>query len=69
MPVEQEVLAKIKLAREQVKDQTHRELRCPHCQKKTIKVFADATGHIQCKCKYCKEETIFNVLSFRRIGA
>ncbi len=40
---------------------SRRELRCPHCRHLTLVVYADSRGHIQTKCKACKQEILFDL--------
>ena len=36
-------------------------LRCPHCRHLILIASADARGHIQTKCKACKQEILFDL--------
>lgn len=63
----EEMVLKIRQAREAIVNQKHRTIKCPYCQHNTIVVFADARGHVQTKCKRCGRETVFDVLSMRRM--
>lgn len=62
-----EMQEKIKLARHAIASQKTRMVKCPYCQHNTIVVFEDTRGHVQAKCKRCGRETVFDVLSMRRL--
>lgn len=62
-----EMTIKIRKARSAVASQKQRTIRCPYCLHNTIIVFEDTRGHVQAKCKLCGKETIFDVLSMRRL--
>ncbi len=66
MPTD-ELIGKIRLAREAIATQKRRTLMCPYCHHNAIIVFEDTRGHVQAKCKICGKETVFNVLSMRRM--
>lgn len=38
-----------------------------YCGHNSIAVFEDTRGHVQAKCKACGRETVFDVLSMRRL--
>lgn len=61
-----EMILKIRRAREAITNQKHRMVKCPYCQHNTIMVFEDTRGHVQAKCKRCGHETVFDVLNMRR---
>ena len=42
-------------------------MKCPYCGHNSIAVFEDTKGHVQAKCKACGRETVFDVLSMRRL--
>ena len=50
-----------------IASQKRRTMECPYCHHNTIIVFEDTRGHVQAKCKLCGRETVFNVLSMRRL--
>ncbi len=62
-----EMQAKIRRARIAIASQKKRMVECPYCHHNTIIVFEDTRGHVQAKCKLCGRETVFNVLSMRRL--
>lgn len=62
-----EMQEKIKRARRAIASQKMRTVKCPYCQHNTIIVFEDTRGHVQAKCKRCGHETVFDVLSMRRL--
>lgn len=62
-----EMQEKIKRARHAIASQKTRMVKCPYCQHNTIVVFEDTCGHVQAKCKRCGRETVFDVLSMRRL--
>mgnify|MGYP006993152702 CR=1 FL=1 len=62
-----EMALKIRRARNAVASQKPRTIRCPYCLHNSIIVFEDTRGHVQTKCKLCGKETIFDVLSMRRL--
>ena len=62
-----EMQEKIKRARRAIVSQKTRMVKCPYCQHNAIAVFEDTRGHVQAKCKRCGQETVFNVLSMRRL--
>ena len=62
-----EMQEKIKRARRAIASQKMRTVKCPYCQHNTIVVFEDTRGHVQAKCKRCGHETVFDVLSMRRL--
>lgn len=58
---------KMKRACNAVASQKKRMVKCPYCQHNSIVVFEDTRGHVQAKCKNCGRETVFDVLSMRRL--
>lgn len=62
-----EMMEKIHRARLAIASQKRRTMECPYCHHNTIIVFEDTKGHVQAKCKLCGRETVFNVLSMRRL--
>ena len=50
------------------KDELEFANECPYCNSKSIRVFEDTRGHVQTKCKVCGKETVFDVLSMRRVS-
>ena len=62
-----ELMMKVHRARAAVASQKQRKIRCPYCHHNTIVVFEDTRGHVQSKCKLCGTETVFDVLSMRRM--
>ena len=63
-----EMVIKIRRAREAIVSQKQRVIKCPYCNHNTIVVFEDTRGHVQSKCKLCGMETVFDVLSMRRMA-
>jgi DNA-directed RNA polymerase subunit RPC12/RpoP len=62
-----EMQIKIQMARQAILSQEMRMVKCPYCQHNSIAVFEDTRGHVQTKCKICRRETVFDVLSMRRL--
>ena len=62
-----EMQMKIQMARQAISSQKMRMVKCPYCHHNSIAVFEDTRGHVQAKCKQCGRETVFNVLSMRRL--
>lgn len=62
-----EMLKKIRRARLAISNQKMRMVKCPYCGHNSIAVFEDTRGHVQAKCKRCGRETVFDVLSMRRL--
>ena len=62
-----EMQMKIKMACHAISSQKMRMVKCPYCHHNSIAVFEDTRGHVQAKCKQCGRETVFNVLSMRRL--
>ena len=61
-----EMMAKIRMARNAIASQKPRMVKCPYCKHNSIIVSEDTRGHVQAKCKACGRETVFDVLSMRR---
>ncbi len=62
-----DVQIKIRRARSAIASQKRRMVECPYCHHNAIVVFEDTRGHVQAKCKACGRETVFDVLSMRRL--
>jgi len=62
-----EMVVKIRRARSAIAEQKPRTIKCPYCRHNSIIVFDDTRGHVQAKCKICGKETVFDVLSMRRM--
>lgn len=62
-----EMQVKIVRARNAIASQKPRYVKCPYCNHNSIVVFEDTRGHVQAKCKACGRETVFDVLSMRRL--
>lgn len=62
-----EMQTKIQRARCAISSQKKRMVKCPYCGHNAIAVFEDTRGHVQAKCKLCGRETVFDVLSMRRL--
>ena len=62
-----EMREKIQKARHAIASQKMRMVKCPYCKHNSIAVFEDTRGHVQAKCKACGRETVFDVLSMRRL--
>lgn len=62
-----EMREKIQKARHAISGQKMRMVKCPYCKHNSIAVFEDTRGHVQAKCKVCGRETIYDVLSMRRL--
>jgi transcription elongation factor Elf1 len=62
-----EMQQKIKKARNAIASQKSRKIQCPACGHSSIIVFEDTRGHVQAKCSLCGKETVFDVLSMRKL--
>ncbi len=62
-----DMVVKIRRARTAIASQKPRTIKCPYCRHNSIIVFEDTRGHVQAKCKICGKETVFDVLSMRRM--
>lgn len=62
-----EMQLKIRRACNAIASQKKRMVKCPYCLHNSIAVFEDTRGHVQAKCKNCGRETVFDVLSMRRL--
>jgi len=62
-----EMIIKIRRACSAIASQQPRAVECPYCHHKTIVVYEDTRGHVKAKCKACGTETVYNVLSMRRL--
>lgn len=67
-PLSPEMMQKIRCSSDEVAEQKSRFIKCPYCNSKSIRVFEDTRGHVQTKCKVCGKETVFDVLSMRRVS-
>lgn len=63
----EELRLKILNAVNAIARQRPRVIKCPYCRHNSIVVFEDTRGHVQAKCKNCGRETVFDVLSMRKI--
>ena len=63
-----EMQIKIQRARHAISTKKKRIVQCPYCKHNSIVVFEDTRGHVQAKCKQCGRETVFDVLSMRRLN-
>lgn len=63
-----EIFEKLKISKAEVATLTKRDILCPNCNFRISTVFADASGHMQVKCKKCKNEYILNFAYFRTFG-
>lgn len=63
-----EIFEKLKISKAEVATLTKRDILCPNCNFRISTVFADARGHMQVKCKKCKNEYILNFAYFRTFG-
>ena len=62
-----EMQEKIRRARHAIVNQKMRMVKCPYCGHNAIAIFEDSRDHIQAKCKACGRETVFDVISMRRL--
>ncbi len=60
-----EVFQKLESSKRETVTLTKRDLLCPNCHFRIDTVFSDIQGHIQVKCKKCKNEYIMNLAYFR----
>ncbi|MBQ3139928.1 MAG: hypothetical protein IJB68_10565 [Ruminococcus sp.] len=63
-----EIFEKLEISKAEVATMTKRDMLCPNCNFRISTVFADARGHMQVKCKKCKNEYILNFAYFRTFG-
>lgn len=63
-----EIFKKLEISKAEVATLTKRDILCPNCNFRISTVFADASGHMQVKCKKCKNEYILNFAYFRTFG-
>ena len=63
-----EIFEKLEISKAEVATLTKRDILCPNCNFRISTVFADASGHMQVKCKKCKNEYILNFAYFRTFG-
>ena len=63
-----EIFEKLKISKAEVATLTKRDILCQNCNFRISTVFADARGHMQVKCKKCKNEYILNFAYFRTFG-
>ncbi len=63
-----EIFKKLEISKAEVATLTKRDILCPNCNFRISTVFADARGHMQVKCKKCKNEYILNFAYFRTFG-
>ena len=63
-----EMQIKMQRARRAIASQKMRMVKCPYCRHNSIAVFEDTRGHVQAKCKLCGRETVFDILSMRRLS-
>ena len=62
------IFEKLEISKAEVATLTKRDILCPNCNFRISTVFADARGHMQVKCKKCKNEYILNFAYFRTFG-
>lgn len=62
----QDVIQKIILSLEEVKDMKMRPLKCPACKRTIEGVYSDGIGHMNIKCKKCGFAGPVNLAYFRR---
>ncbi len=60
-----EMQAKMRRAVKAVRNQRKRMVSCPYCKHNAITVFADARGHVQTKCTFCKQEVVVDLVNMR----
>ncbi len=63
-----ELMAKIIEARDNIRNKTSRDIKCPHCQHTVFTVFADSIGYIEVKCSKCKQPILIDLVSMRRMN-
>ena len=63
-----DVFKKLEDSKTEAATLTSRDLLCPNCHFRIDTVFSDAQGHLQVKCKKCKNEYIMNLAYFRTFG-
>ncbi len=63
-----ELMAKIIKARDNIRNKTSRDIKCPHCKHTVFSVYADSTGYIETKCRKCKQPVLIDLVSMRRMN-
>lgn len=63
-----ELMAKIIKARDNIRNKGSREIKCPYCKHTAFTVFADSTGYIETKCSKCKQPILIDLVSMRRMN-
>ena len=63
----QELMDKIRRARDAIANQKPRYVKCPYCHHNSFVVYGDTRGHIQSKCSKCGSITVFDTHSMRRV--
>lgn len=58
---------RLRQSKEECKELTRRELRCPHCGFLMDYVYSDMQGHLESKCQNCKRISIMNMAYFRTV--
>lgn len=66
--IDNEVFQKLEDSKVEVATLTKRDIICPNCHFRISTVFSDIQGHLQLKCKKCKNEYIMNLAYFRTFG-
>ena len=62
-----ELMAKIKQARENIRNKTSRSLSCPYCNRFVCTIYSNSQGYIQTKCTKCKAEFVVDLVSMRML--
>lgn len=63
-----ELMAKIRKARDSIRNKTSRDIKCPLCKHTVFTVFADSSGYVETKCRKCKQPILVDLVSMRRMN-
>ena len=63
----EELLQKIRRAREEIVTKKSRDIKCPYCLHKLMVVYEDCTGHFEAKCSKCGRITVIDAASMLRM--
>ncbi len=60
-----ELMAKIKKATENIRNKVSRDIRCPYCKRVAFVVYSDSQGYVQTKCNKCKQDILVDLVAMR----
>lgn len=61
-----ELMAKIQRATDNIRNNVSREIRCHYCKRIAGEVFENSTGYIKIKCCKCKQDILVDLIAMRR---